>query len=162
MPAISKCTVSASVTQPLFTGMACKACLNRFGLAVHLHTLATVLKEAHCGVEETVVPGATKSGLNLPSVVGPMEEKYARLSYLAADTETNVSDLKRLAGLLPPHNTDHPTGSDQHPVPMTWVTRAGPALYFGGLGTCAPEGSVYVCSSSASMAPSWMAMEMLL
>lgn len=69
-------------------------------------------------MEETVVPGATMSGLNLPSVVGPMEEKYARLSYLAADTEASVSDLIRLTGPLPPHNKDrHPRGSYQPPVP---------------------------------------------
>ena len=120
-------------------------------------------EEAHCGVEETVVPGATMSGLNLPSVVGPMEEKYARLSYLAAVTEASVSDLTRLAGPLPPHNKDrHPTGSNQHPVPMKWVTGAEPALRFGGLGICAPDGSVYACSCSTSVAPSWMAVAMLL
>ncbi len=38
----------------------------------------------HWGVAETVVPGAVMSGLKRPSVVGPMEEKYARLSNRAA------------------------------------------------------------------------------
>ena len=41
-------------------------------------------RKFYCGVTETVVPGEVRSGLNLPSDVGPMDEKYARLSNLAA------------------------------------------------------------------------------
>ena len=36
------------------------------------------------GLDDRVVPGAIRSGLYRPSAVGPMEEKKAMLSYLAA------------------------------------------------------------------------------